>query len=110
MPPGFPSDLPIYPKARLTAGASFVSSGQVSWGMEWETLDSVAKVQAFYTDKLNQGEQNANAMSSRDNDDASAQPEQGLGSLHRLGGRCGSGAHRPTSASTCSTSSSSTPR
>jgi hypothetical protein len=56
MPPGFPADVPIYTKARLTAGASFVSSGQVSWGMEWETLDSVAKVQTFYADKLNQGD------------------------------------------------------
>ena len=56
MPPGFPSDVPIYTKARLTAGASFVSSGQVSWGMEWETLDSVAKVKTFYSDKLNQGD------------------------------------------------------
>ena len=56
MPPGFPSDVPIYPKARLTAGASFVSSGQMSWGMEWETLDSVAKVHAFYADKLKQGD------------------------------------------------------
>src|SRR5438552_19067389 len=56
MPPGFPSDVPIYTKARLTAGASFVSSGQVSWGMEWETLDSVAKVQAFYAKQLNQGD------------------------------------------------------
>jgi hypothetical protein len=56
MPPGFPADVPIYTKARLTAGASFLSSGQVSWGMEWETLDSVAKVQAFYAAKLNQGD------------------------------------------------------
>ncbi len=56
MPPGFPVDVPLYPKARLTAGASFVSSGQVSWGMEWETLDSVAKVQTFYSDKLHQGD------------------------------------------------------
>ena len=30
-------------------------------------------------DKLNEGEQNANAMSSRENDDAAAQPEQGNG-------------------------------
>ncbi len=37
-------------------GAKFSSSGQVSWGMEWQTLDSVAKVQAFYADKLNQGD------------------------------------------------------
>jgi len=56
MPPGFPSDVPIYPKARLTAGASFVSSGQVSWGMEWETLDRVSNVQTFYADKLNKGD------------------------------------------------------
>ncbi|TMG60120.1 MAG: hypothetical protein E6H83_06110, partial [Chloroflexi bacterium] len=56
MPPGFPSDVPIYTKARLTASASFVSSGQVSWGMEWETLDSVAKVKTFYSVKLNQGD------------------------------------------------------
>ena len=56
MPSGFPSDLPVYSKARLTAGAKFNSSGQVSWGMEWQTLDSVAKVQAFYADKLNQGD------------------------------------------------------
>jgi hypothetical protein len=56
MPDGFPSDVPIYTKARLTAGAAFTSSGQVSWGMEWETLDSVDKVRAFYADKLNQGD------------------------------------------------------
>ena len=56
MPPGFPFDVPIYPKARLTAGASFVSSGQVSWGMEWETLDSVSKVQAYYAQNMNKGD------------------------------------------------------
>jgi len=56
MPADFPTDFPIYPAARLTAGASFTSSGQVAWGMEWETLDSVAKVQAFYAKQLGQGE------------------------------------------------------
>jgi len=56
MPAGFPGDCPIYPGARLTAGAGFVSSGEVSWGMEWETLDTVAKVQAFYAKQLNQGD------------------------------------------------------
>jgi hypothetical protein len=56
VPSGFPGDVPVYTKARLTAGATFKSSGQVSWGMEWQTLDSVAKVQAFYADKLNQGD------------------------------------------------------
>ena len=56
MPPSFPGDVPIYTHARLTAGASFTSTGQMAWGMEWETLDSVDKVQAFYTTKFAQGD------------------------------------------------------
>jgi hypothetical protein len=56
MPAGFPNDMPVYNKARLTAGAKFTSNGQVSWGMEWQTLDSVGKVQAFYADKMTQGD------------------------------------------------------
>ena len=56
MPPGFPADFPIYPHARLTAGASFPSNGQVAWGMEWETLDPESKVQPFYAKRLNQGD------------------------------------------------------
>jgi hypothetical protein len=58
MPAGFPSDVPIYPGARLTAGAAFSANGKTAWGMEWETLDSVAKVQAFYASKLSQGDWN----------------------------------------------------
>jgi hypothetical protein len=56
MPPTFPTDVPIYPKARLTAAAGFPSSGPTSWGMEWETLDSVAKVQSYYAQNLNKGD------------------------------------------------------
>jgi len=56
MPADFPADVPIYTGARLTAGASFTSTGQTAWGMEWETLDSVAKVQAFYAKQLDQGD------------------------------------------------------
>jgi hypothetical protein len=56
MPAGFPADVPVYPKARLTAGASFTSSGQVAWGMEWETTDSPSKVQAYYAKELTQGD------------------------------------------------------
>jgi hypothetical protein len=56
MPAGFPSDVPIYTGARLTAGAAFAANGQTTWGMEWETLDSVDKVQAFYAGKLSQGD------------------------------------------------------
>ena len=56
MPPGFPSGVPVYPGARLTAGASFTSTGEVTWGMEWETLDSLQKVHDFYAGKLASGD------------------------------------------------------
>jgi len=56
MPSGFPADIPIYSGARLTAGASFSGNGVTTWGMEWETLDGVDKVQAFYSSKLSQGD------------------------------------------------------
>jgi hypothetical protein len=56
MPAGFPPDVPVYPKARLTAGASFTSTGEVAWGMEWETTDGSSKVQAYYAKQLNQGD------------------------------------------------------
>jgi hypothetical protein len=56
MPAGFPADVPIYTGARLTSAAGFTSNGHATWGMEWETFDSVAKVTAFYTAKLNQGD------------------------------------------------------
>ena len=56
MPPAFPADVPIYPGARLTAGASFTSTGEMTWGMEWETLDSIQKVHDFYAGKLASGD------------------------------------------------------
>jgi hypothetical protein len=56
MPAGFPADVPIYTGARLTAGAPFAANGVTAWGMEWETLDTVDKVQAFYAGKLSQGD------------------------------------------------------
>jgi hypothetical protein len=58
MPKGFPADVPIYPGSRLTAAATFTASGQTTWGMEWETLDGIDKVQAFYSSKLSQGDWN----------------------------------------------------
>jgi hypothetical protein len=63
MPAGFPSDVPIYNKARLTAGSSFTSSGQVAWGMEWETVDSAANVQAYYLKQFDQGDWTLNVSS-----------------------------------------------
>ena len=56
MPSGFPRDVPIYPNARLTGAAGFPSSTSTSWGMEWETHDSVAKVQAWYAQNLGKGD------------------------------------------------------
>lgn len=56
MPAGFPADVPVYTGARLTSAAGFTSNGQATWGMEWETFDSVARVTAFYTTKLNLGD------------------------------------------------------
>lgn len=56
MPANFPSSVPIYPGARLTAGATFTSPGAVTWGMEWETLDSLQKVHDFYATKFNSGD------------------------------------------------------
>lgn len=55
-PAAWPADVPVYPGARLTAGAAFSANGVTTWGMEWETLDSVDKVKAFYTTKLAQGD------------------------------------------------------
>ena len=58
MPNNFPTDVPIYTGARLTAAATFSANGQTTWGMEWETLDGIDKVQAFYAGKLSQGDWN----------------------------------------------------
>lgn len=49
MPPGFPNDVPVYPKARLTAAAQFASTGEVTWGMEWQTAGPIDPVVAYYT-------------------------------------------------------------
>jgi hypothetical protein len=56
MPSTFPSDVPIYSGARLTSAINFGSNGTTTWGMEWETVDGVDKVQAFYTAKLAEGD------------------------------------------------------
>lgn len=63
-PADFPSDVPVYPGARLTAGAGFNSGGVVSWGMEWETLDSIDKVHSFYAAKFSQGDWTINFTAS----------------------------------------------
>jgi hypothetical protein len=55
-PAAFPADVPVYPGARLTAGAAFSANGVTTWGVEWETPDPVDKVKAFYTSKLGQGD------------------------------------------------------
>lgn len=56
MPAGFPADIPVYPKARLTAGALFASNGQNAFGLEWETTDAASAVQTFYAKQLSGGD------------------------------------------------------
>jgi hypothetical protein len=56
MPNGFPSDFPVYPGARPTAQGQISSNGKTTWEVTWQTLDGLDKVQAFYTDKLKQGD------------------------------------------------------
>jgi hypothetical protein len=56
MPNGFPSDFPVYSGARLTRANQVTANGQTTWGMEWETLDTLSAVQSFYMSKLNQGD------------------------------------------------------
>ena len=56
LPSTFPSDVPIYSGARLTSAINFGSNGTTTWGMEWETVDGVDKVQAFYVARLAEGD------------------------------------------------------
>lgn len=56
MPSGFPGDVPVYPGSRLVSGVPFRSSGQTTWGMEWETPDPIDQVHAFFSSKFNQGD------------------------------------------------------
>jgi hypothetical protein len=55
MPSDFPTDMPVYPGARLTAGASFISAGELTWGVEWESADAAGKVVAYYLNQFNKG-------------------------------------------------------
>jgi hypothetical protein len=56
MPRGFPADVPIYSGARLTSAINFGSNGTTTWGMEWQTVDGVDRVQAFYTARLSEAD------------------------------------------------------
>jgi hypothetical protein len=56
MPSAFPPDVPVYSGARLTSAINFGSNGTTTWGMEWETVDGVDRVQAFYAARLGAGD------------------------------------------------------
>ncbi|HEX2681991.1 MAG TPA: hypothetical protein VHQ03_11955 [Candidatus Dormibacteraeota bacterium] len=56
LPSNFPPDVPIYPRARLVAVAQFTGGAKTTWGVEWETLDKLTKVLAFYQQQFNQGD------------------------------------------------------
>lgn len=82
MPAGFPVDFPVYPHARLTAAADFASSGQVSWGLEWESLDAQPNVAAFYTKQLGQGDWVVTGMTSPNGDFAATFARRSNKSAH----------------------------
>src|SRR5438445_238056 len=46
----------VYAGARITAAKQVLANGQATWGVVWETLDSVDQVQSFYVSKLNEGD------------------------------------------------------
>jgi hypothetical protein len=56
MPSGFPADFPIYTGARLTAANSTPGSGSTKWTMEWQTLDTLSSVQAYYAVALDKND------------------------------------------------------
>lgn len=56
MPKGFPSDFPVYPGARLTSAGEVALNGQMTWSVQWETLQSVDSVQGFYSRTLDEGD------------------------------------------------------
>src|ERR1700688_216986 len=47
-PAGFPAGVAGHTRAGRAAGAACSANGITAWGIEWETLDSVDKVRAFY--------------------------------------------------------------
>lgn len=72
MPLGFPTDVPVYPKARLTAGALFASNGQHAFGLEWETTDAATAVQSFYAKQLSAGDWTLTVVTTPPNGEAYA--------------------------------------
>ena len=82
MPPGFPSDFPVYPRARLTAAASFSSTGQVAWGLEWQSLDATSKVQALYPKQFNAGDWALESTSNPEYARAAVDRTKGCGRYH----------------------------
>jgi hypothetical protein len=74
-PKGGNGQEPPATQADIKAFAERAKKAADSTSLEPQVRDMLSDV----ADKLNEGEQNANAMSSRDPDDAAAQPEQGAG-------------------------------
>jgi hypothetical protein len=56
VPSSFPTDFPVYSGARPTEEVVLAANGSTSWEVTWETLDSLLKVQSFYSTQLKQGD------------------------------------------------------
>ena len=85
MPLGFPTDVPVYPKARLTAGALFASNGQNAFGLEWETTDAAKAVQEFYAKQLSAGDWTLTVVATPPNGEAYAATFASKSNSHETG-------------------------
>jgi hypothetical protein len=52
LPPSFPSELPVYPHARIVSAVQHVRDGDVSYLVAYDAADRRADVSAFYGDAL----------------------------------------------------------
>jgi len=56
VPSDFPRDFPVYLGARPTYVGGDTSFGTTIWTMNWETIDSIDQVYAWYQTRLGQGD------------------------------------------------------
>lgn len=63
MPSGFPSDVPTYPGAQLTAACTAPGNGSTQWTVQWQTTDKLDAVQAFYLSALSKNDWNISGYS-----------------------------------------------
>ena len=56
LPSDFPKDFPVYPEARATYFGGDSSFGTTTYGIRWETTDSIDQAYRWYQTQLSQGD------------------------------------------------------